>query len=267
MGKNPSIKVIVATHKSYRMPKEKMYLPVQVGAAKSADSAGSESDIGYTKDNTGDNISSLNPTFCELTGLYWAWKNLDVEYLGLAHYRRHFVLSKKGDKWENVLTAKQARKIFSTADIILPQKRKYVVETNYSHYINAHHKEPLDMAIKIIREQFPEYEDACHKIMKRSSMHLFNMFIMKKDKVDDYCEWLFDVLNKLAQSINIDSYSAFEARVFGRISEFLLDIWIEKNNYNYHELPVQFMERQNWIHKGSSFLLRKLKIRKVNERY
>ena len=70
------------------MPQDDMYLPVHVGAS-------GKNDLGYTKDNTGENISELNPSFCELTGLYWAWKNLDADYIGLAHYRRHFSMVKK----------------------------------------------------------------------------------------------------------------------------------------------------------------------------
>ena len=54
MGKD--IKVIVAAHKKYEMPKDKMYVPVQVGAE-------GKKDIGYTKDNTGDNISSKNSMY------------------------------------------------------------------------------------------------------------------------------------------------------------------------------------------------------------
>ena len=77
-----NIKIIVATHKKYKMPNDAMYLPVQVGAE------GKET-LGYVRDNEGENISHKNPNYCELTGLYWAWKNLDAEYLGLAHYRRH----------------------------------------------------------------------------------------------------------------------------------------------------------------------------------
>ena len=69
------------------MPKDEMYLPVHVGAE-------GKDDIGYQKDNTRDNISVKNPFFCELTGLYWAWKNLDADYIGLAHYRRHFTSKK-----------------------------------------------------------------------------------------------------------------------------------------------------------------------------
>ena len=81
-----NIKIIVATHKEYNMPSDDIYLPVQVGAE-------GKKDLGYQKDNIGNNISKKNPFFCELTGLYWAWKNLKADYIGLAHYRRHFSLS------------------------------------------------------------------------------------------------------------------------------------------------------------------------------
>ena len=77
------IRMIVATHKPYWMPEDPVYLPVQVGAA------GRES-LGFQRDDEGENISAKNPNYCELTGLYWAWKNLDADYIGLVHYRRYF---------------------------------------------------------------------------------------------------------------------------------------------------------------------------------
>ena len=76
------IKVIVAAHKPYRMPQDSMYLPLQVGRAVA------DQDLGWQGDNTGDNISLKNPYYCELTGLYWAWKNLKADAIGLVHYRR-----------------------------------------------------------------------------------------------------------------------------------------------------------------------------------
>ena len=90
-----TVKIIVATHKKYQMPKDDMYLPLHVGAEGKKDANGNELDLGYAKDNSGDNISNLNSSFCELTGLYWAWKNIDTDYIGLAHYRRHFSMKKK----------------------------------------------------------------------------------------------------------------------------------------------------------------------------
>ena len=89
----PIVKILVASHKEYRMPDDSIYLPLHVGAEGKVDADGQPLDLGWTKDNTGDNISRLNPGFCELTGLYWAWKNLKADYIGLVHYRRHFSAS------------------------------------------------------------------------------------------------------------------------------------------------------------------------------
>ena len=100
-----NIKIIVAAHKKYRMPADQCYLPLHVGKKGKAD-------LGYQGDDVGDNISEKNPYYCELTGLYWAWKNLDADYIGLAHYRRHFanrirkMMFWKKDPFDAVLTEK-----------------------------------------------------------------------------------------------------------------------------------------------------------------
>ena len=73
-----SINIIIATHKKYQMPADSMYIPLHVGAEGKKDETGKELNLGYVKDNTGDNISKMNPSFCELTGLYWDWKNLNA---------------------------------------------------------------------------------------------------------------------------------------------------------------------------------------------
>ena len=83
-----NIKILVVTHKKYWMPKIEMYLPIQVGLIN-------KNDLGYLKDNTGDNISYKNPNYCELTAMYWAWKNIDVDYIGICHYRRYFTNKNK----------------------------------------------------------------------------------------------------------------------------------------------------------------------------
>ena len=100
-----TIVIIVATHKKYRMPEDSMYLPLLVGAEGRTDADGRPVDFGYQKDNTGSNISSRNSTYSELTGLYWAWKNLSADYIGLVHYRRYFSVKQKGqDPFDNIMT-------------------------------------------------------------------------------------------------------------------------------------------------------------------
>lgn len=243
------IKIVVATHKKYEMPQDNLYLPVHVGAE-------GKSELGYQKDNVGENISLKNPYFCELTGLYWAWKNLDAQYIGLAHYRRHFSFKKvnKNDLMNSVLTLEEANRILNDTDIILPNNRNYYIENLYSHYANTLYIEPLNITGKIIEEKYPNYLKEFNLLKKRKKAHMFNMFIMKKDKLDEYCEWLFNILFELEKRVDNSKYDSFHARFYGRISELLLDVWINTNGYNYKEVKVISIEKVNWLKKGTSFL-------------
>ena len=257
------IKIIVAAHKKYWMPDDNMYLPLHVGAEGKTDENGQPLDLGYTKDNTGDNISVKNANYCELTGLYWAWKNLDADYIGLAHYRRHFSNGKKGkDKKTKVISKAEMEERLKDTDILLPTPRNYVIETNYSQYAHAHHAIDLDTTKKILKEQFPEYLNAWNISMKKTTGHRFNMFVMKKELFDAYCAWLFDVLFELEKRLDISTYNQNDSRVFGFVSERLLDIWINTNKYPYKENPYVFMESQNWLVKGGNFVKRKFRSEK-----
>ena len=85
------------------------------------------------------------------------------------------------------------------------------------------------------------------------------MLIMRRDILDAYCKWLFDILFELEACLDISQYSAVDRRVFGYVGERLLDVWIETNHISYSELPVVNMEDQHWLIKGSRFLIRKFK--------
>jgi hypothetical protein len=250
-----NIKVLVATQKKYQLPKSTMYLPVHVGKELNKNT-----DLGYQPDNTYDNISKKNPNYCELTAMYWAWKNLKADAIGLVHYRRMLSLRRRRD-FNCVLSKKNVEDLFNRANVILPKKRRYYIETNYSHYIHAHHKVPLDETKNIIIEKFPQYKDGFDYVMKQTSSHMFNMFIMKRPYFDEYCEWLFSILFELEKSIDISSYSVYEARVFGFVSELLMDVWLKTKGYKYIEVNAVHMEKINWFKKGGMFLIRKLNMR------
>ncbi len=247
-----NIKIIVATHKKYQMPKDEIYLPIQVGAE------GKEY-MGYQRDDNGDNISSKNPYFCELTGLYWAWKNLDADYIGLAHYRRHFTLKKhvpkdENEKFDIILSKNEIEEKLKKLDILLPKKRNYIIESVYSHYKHTMYIQPLDETGKIIQEKFPKYYKEFENLKKVTTLHAFNMFIMKKEYLNRYCEWLFEILFELEKRIDVMQYDNFHARFFGRISERLLDVWIKTNKLKYEEINVIEMQNINKVKKCISFM-------------
>lgn len=246
------IRVIVAVHKEYRVAEDPMYFPLHVGRAL-------HTALTCPGDDTGENISERNPGFCELTGLYWAWKNLDSEYIGLCHYRRYFAGGRPlcRDLWERILCSEKAFSILQKTPIILPRKRNYWIETNYSQYIHAHHEQDLTETRKIIAEKYPQYLAAYDSRMKKTTGHRFNMFVMRRDLLDEYCSWLFDILFELERRLDVSQYTEYDKRVFGFVAERLLDPWIETRKLAYRELPVIHIEGQNWKNKAIAFLKRK----------
>lgn len=247
------IKILVATHKNYQMPKDPLYLPIFVGKDL-------HPDVNHTfqGDNTGNNISSKNANYNELTAIYWGWKNLDVDAMGLVHYRRYLSL-KGGKTLDNILTLKETEKLLSNNDIILPKRRNYYIETNKSHYLHAHENKPFSVMEKVVKNDYPAYIESFDKVMNRTWAHMFNMFIMKRQPLDEYCNWMFDVLKKVESQIDITNYSTYEKRVYGFLSELLLDVWLDQHpEYSTHEVKYVFMEHTNWLVKGGNFLKRKL---------
>ena len=261
--KTLDIKIIIAAHKKYRMPEDDIYLPLHVGAE------GKES-IGYQGDNIGENISKLNPYFCELTGLYWMWKNLKADFLGLAHYRRHFCFKKKKAesmngsrnsekcKWKSILSSKEARFLCKQYDVIVPFKRHYIIESLESHYAHTHYKEHLEKTREIIKAHYPQYLKSYDKELKKTSGYMFNMFIMRSDLVDEYCAFVFHVLFELDKRIDKSNYSAFQARYPGRVGEILFNVWLDKQKteqgLKVKEISYIHMEQINWWNKGTAFL-------------
>lgn len=242
----------VITHKAYPMPKNNIYLPIEVASAFHIEK------IFEHRDNIGENIAEKNQSFCELTGIYYVYRNFDCDILGFVHYRRLFL--KKGffvkKNLDNVISRDEIVKKLNSYDFILPKKRHYYIENNYKHYIGAHKKEALDKTKEIIDKYYPTYSNAFNKQMKKRSCHLFNMFIAKKNVADNYLNWLFDVLFRLEKEINLDEYIGYDRRVFGFIAERLIDVYIMANKLTYVDQKYYFTEKQKWIKKILKFLKR-----------
>lgn len=254
--------VFVVSHKNVAMPQDDMYVPIQVGQKN-------ENFPGYIRDNTGENIASKNPNYCELTAQYWAWKNSKADIKGLAHYRRLFGKQSSGiftpiaTRYKYVLNSETLEKLLNEYDMVVPKAHNYYIETAYEHYKHAHHTEGLKITRDILKSDYPSYLKKYDEVLNRRRSHLLNMMITRKEIFDSYSEWLFDVLGKVERRLDISNYSMSEARVFGYISELLLDVWIECNGISYVELPVLYMEKQNYFKRYITNLARKLGLLKV----
>ena len=224
-----NIKILVVYHKKSALTEGEDFLPVNAGRAVAAEEEREWLTENTTGDDTGDNISAENPSYNELTAVYWAWKNLDADYYGLMHYRRFFkfdggnknyysVKESQNDIVEKIgYSPESLRATLAEYDFIAPKpmKRKSV----YEHYKNAHDASDMDAAIETVDRLFPEYSSACRKYVFGRDSYFYNMFVFDKATFDRYCAFLFGVLDAIKDRFD-------GKRMF--ISERLTGIFITK---------------------------------------
>lgn len=249
--------IMVASHKPYWMPQDPIYLPTQVGAFDKP------AITGFQRDDEGENISKKNPRYCELTALYWGWQNTQSDYLGLSHYRRHFA----GSGERGIANEQDMRKLLDKSPVILPYKRRYFIETIESHYAHTFDQSHLDVLRGVLEVRSPEILAEFDEHMRSRSAHIWNMMVMRRDVLNEWCTWLFPILDEVEQFIDFSNMTPFEARVIGRLSERLLDPWLASRSIGALEMPVTSLEKTDWVKKGSAFLQAKLLGRPYTESF
>ena len=215
------IDVYVVSHKDFKKPNIDCYKSLLVGA----DYNKANLDL---KDNIGDNISSKNRNYCELTGLYWMWKNSKADILGLCHYRRYFTKAKFSSNQNQFLNTEDIKKILKKYDVIVPKKRLYKESVIQAINIAPNMSDVKEME-KAITTIAPEYLDTYHSYLNGNRCYLYNMCIMRKEILDQYCDWLFRILEFIEKDYFIDNNDPYRSRLFGFLSERLIYVWITYN--------------------------------------
>ena len=234
----------IVTHKECNLPNISGYVPILVGAE------GKDSEE-ILRDDSGDNISSKNKDYCELTGLYWIWKNTDDEYKGIVHYRRFFGKSRWSGSEKDIYSIEDLNRMLKNNDMIV----------TYTEHIRFSLKEKLiryhcsQKVYSVFRDSvqalYPEYIPNYDNVMAGNAMCICNMMYCKRDWFNNYCRWLFDVLTKAEEIIEKENID-FEPRLYGFIGERLLNVWIAQNNVKCKQLPIintemSFFKRTKWI--------------------
>ena len=226
-------KIFVMTHKKIETISNRIYIPLQVG------SEGKE-DYGYIRDNTGDNISAKNSNYCELTGIYWLWKNMDCDIVGVCHYRRFFISE------ERLLSREEIEKQIEKTPIIVPNSRYVGGEDAYLQYAEKHNEKDIQICREVIREKYPEYIEAFDYVMHTMLMSIGNMWITKKEIFNRYCSWLFDILFEVEKRIDFTGYDEYQRRVMGFLSERLFRVWLIKQPEMISEIEMKQIEPQEF---------------------
>lgn len=209
------LKILIACHKKTAVYADDVYTPIQVGKALHPDL-----DLGYICDNTGDNISSKNASYCELTAQYWGWKNIDCEYIGLAHYRRFF---------EPKFTADNVEQLLGEGDVILGKPFHFGCSID-QFWMSKLIPEDVTILYLILKKYYPMDFLHAEKYLTGNLFYPCNMFVCKKELFDAFAQWQFDVLGKVEQVLPLSNYSR-EHRIFGYMAEALLPIYFLGHGY------------------------------------
>lgn len=190
-------------------------IPIQVGASLT------EQRICGICDNTGDHISEKNRQYCELTALYWIWKNDHSDYIGLGHYRRHFELD------EN-----QLKKLAcSDIDVVLTIPIMDIPSVE-AIYRRDHISGDWDVMLEAIRKLAPDYMEAVREMQSGNFYYAYNMFIMRREILEAYCEWLFPLLFYCEEHCS-EKEDPYQNRYIGFLAEHLMSAYFLHHEKDY----------------------------------
>lgn len=238
----------VITHKHFNYEKlPSGYMPLLVGADFNANPDH------FLSDNTKDNISIKNPYYSELTGMYWIWKNTDDESVGISHYRRYFSTYStyetlyKGRLTQRVkpISIKDLDNYLNYFDWVISTPKSVGNISLMQQFIECHYKQDIDTTREVIKHMYPEYTNDFDAIMSSSSASFYNMFYTSKRELDAYCTWLFNILFKVEEFTDVSNYDTYQKRLYGFLSERLLNVWLHHQNVKIKYLAEYNSERLN----------------------
>lgn len=258
-----TIKIFCIYHSKSTIFRSDAVEPIQSGTALSSE------DLGFLKDNTGDNISLKNFFYGELTVNYWVWKNYlpavpKIQYIGFCHYRRFLDFKKAPTKkyppfdiikffkqfsinFKNRYSQKKILRYIRDYDIILPKLLKMKL-TVYEQYIKFHPKSSIDDLITVIKEHFPQYEDSLNETLNGKNGYFCLNFVMKTHLFDDWMSFLFNVIEKLEKISDWNALTDINEMKQNRFAAFLAErlfnIWL---NFKIKHENLKILERKSYI--------------------
>ncbi|MCR5249107.1 MAG: DUF4422 domain-containing protein [Lachnospiraceae bacterium] len=152
---------------------ENKYVEYVQGGAAIADKR-----ICETGDDTGDNISSQNNRYCELTVGYWGAKNINSDYIGLYHYGRGFEVEDS-----------DLEQIYRQGiDVVLP------IPVYWRWNIASYNNGIVNLLMDGIRGVSPEFLEAADSYLCDRFFLIGNLLVGKKEIYKAFYDWMFSVL-------------------------------------------------------------------------
>ena len=212
----------VVAHKPLTIPSYPDIQVIQVGFGP---------DFCVLRDNTKDNIAERNRNYCELTALYWIWRNdQHSEVVGINHYRRLF------KEMNNPI---RVNEILKTCDVIVPEFEPYRQTVREQYCLESGFEKDLKALGSLIEKMYGANDKkAFDEVMAQGGLYQYNMLIARKPVFDRYCAWLFPLLFELEKQVNLSGYNEYQKRIYGFLGERLFNVWIKASSLRVYEMKV-----------------------------
>ena len=209
---------------------------------------------GLISDGSGENISQLNPYFCELTVLYWIWKNYKCDFVGLYHYRRYLTYTPDNamlqprnqlevditeDNIQHLTSINQLealRKMLNVFEVIIPRKFTQLPSVSVL-YQGLHEPAPWLAFLRVIKRKYPNQSWAVDFFNTSKSTTVCNMFVTNWNIFDAYCQDLFDITTEVFKELG-SPYSSRDNRYPGFLAERFLGFWLVLKGLRTEEVPI-----------------------------
>lgn len=220
--------IFVVAHKPVDVLAEDL-IPIHVGRASSDFK---EEMAGMIGDDTGENISAKNPQYCEMTAHYWIWKNVrDTDYVGVCHYRRYFGMD---------ITEENIEPLMADADVIMVEPSWYM-DSVYAYFAKFMGAENMTILAEVMKRQCPEYFETLEKVCDGVKFHPFNMVLCKKELFDEYCEWMFSILEACENIVRPAPYTNAR-RALAYMAEMLTGVYFLHRGMRIKSVPYYKIE-------------------------
>ena len=229
-----SLAIFQVTHRPYSLLYDEHYIPIAVG------------DFHYYRgvtDAAGDNIAIYNPQINECTALYWAWKNTDYDYVGLCHYRRYLAMTDDPRdsyhlQYDDVMILLQDYDILLTRLSVIEDERTIGQRVKSSVADEALYERVRDLIYAGMKKHHPESYDFFCKYMNGNAMYGYHTFVMSRELLNDYCNWLFPMILEVVSQVDVSqAKDAKSRRVVGYFTECMLTVWVLERKLKIKELP------------------------------
>ena len=194
--------------------------PIQAGAALT------ERTIAELRDSTGINISMKNRMYCEMSAVYWIWKNTNHDWIGIEHYRRHLLV--------------KPEMLMDDIDVIMPLP--YVCYPHeMAQFLRFTTTNVLDALLRALNELHSDKYEAYRNILYGKYQYTYNLVCARKNVFDHYCQWFFEITEYMEKNMCTDVPELIETRAFSYVAEVLTNLYFM---YHQKDLRIRHVEKE-----------------------